>query len=622
MRFHRPLVVLVILMIIVGIVPRAARASSDFSYNITTAYTVSTGGSTHVKTTYVVTNNTARQFLSGLQIQTAVTDLTNLKTAYTDGTLIAATESEQTATSLNYVYDYANIALTFPRQNYGLGKTWSFSIEYDTTKLIELKGASYSMFIPALTLGPDDQYQAIVSVPLTFGAPHFAGATSSSGGISGDSQILVFDKDALTKQALAITFGDATIYDLNFNFPLENTTALPQTLSVTLPPDTNNQTVYINKLDPAPQDTRLDEDGNILADYRLSSHQKITVKTDVAVAVHYNEYDLSAAQPKSAIPADLVDHYTQSAEFWNTLDPKIVAAAAGVVKPGASVVDNVRALNQFVIDTLSYNPEKIKYNIRQGASKALANPTNAVCLEYSDLLITLLRSQGIPARTPIGYAYSSNLKASTSVPDSLHSWVEAYIPGIGWMTLDPTWGEKFNNFGKSDLDHVAFAVWGRSDASPAPTMHGTTDLGYQYENTTLQFATQPPKVTISGQVSGTQFVLLPFVSIDRFDAVAQPMRSSDLNQITVFGQTIALGSLAPLQKVDLWQPTIGHNWLSQANITLSFGQGQGTQLASANLKVNWWPMITLIGLILAAIILAGIMKWRRRHHAAVADPTS
>jgi hypothetical protein len=389
---------------------------------------------------------------------------------------------------------------------------------------------------------------------------------------------------------------------------------------VALPPDLNNQHTIINSLNPKPDNTRLDEDGNILADYNLKPHQSITVTTDVSGEVKYLEYDLSASTKRSDIPADLVQKYTKPTHYWPQ-SASIIAQAKKLRDDNAPVINTVKATYQFVIDKLSYNSDKVKFNIRQGADKALANPTNAVCLEYADLMIALLRAEGIPARMPVGYAYSGNLKESTTVSDSLHAWVEAYVPGIGWMTVDPTWGEKFDEFGRSDMDHFAFAIWGQQDDRPAAVMAGASDTNYQYEKTALQFKSTVTAVSApAGAIKVSRYVLLPFLALDRVQITADAHAASDNNELVYGTGTIPLGSLAPGQKLTINQPVPPGDW-SQAS-TVKYTQGD-VVLASAKVTVVMWPLYGLITVIIV-LILATVLRLRskkRRPKAESQEPT-
>jgi transglutaminase-like putative cysteine protease len=534
--------------------------------------------------------------------------------AYSDGTTIPATTVATSSARGDFKYNVQAITITFPRQTYGAGKTWKFTLSYTTTGLVESKGSAHTVYVPSIdAVGAGDTYGVTVDVPAGFGRPHFPGAQSASGGVNAGRQYYTFHQADVTQHALALAFGDSTIYNLNFNFPLSNDSVLPKTVTVALPPDLNNQKSYINKLTPAPSATHLDADGNVLADYHLQPHQKLTVKTEVSGEVKYLEYDLAASRKQADIPADLVKAYTKGSLYWQTKGA-VAAEAKKLVNPDAPVINNVQSIYKYVIAKLTYNKDKVKFNVRQGAQKALDHPTNAVCLEYADLMIAMLRSQGIPARMPVGYGYSGDLKKSTDVADSLHAWVEAYVPGIGWMTFDPTWGEKFDEFGKSDLDHFAFAVWGEDDSRPAAEMAGGDDLGYQYQDAKLAYASSVQAVAATGKVAATRWVVLPWVAVDRVTVTAQQQTASDGNTVTIDGQATTLGSLAPGQQATVMRLVLGSGWLSSASVKFTRGAGGATLvLASMRMQPSAWGVVLTLGLLILIVVAwVGVRTIRRR----------
>ena len=56
-------------------------------------------------------------------------------------------------------------------------------------------------------------------------------------------------------------------------------------------------------------------------------------------------------------------------------------------------------------------------------------------------MAVMLRSQGIPARLATGFqsgVYNPVSDLWLVRASDAHSWVEAWIPGYGWRTFDPT----------------------------------------------------------------------------------------------------------------------------------------------------------------------------------------
>lgn len=69
------------------------------------------------------------------------------------------------------------------------------------------------------------------------------------------------------------------------------------------------------------------------------------------------------------------------------------------------------------------------------AASTTWNKREGSCRDLSWLMIQLLRTAGIPARFTSGYHF-----APTLIDHELHAWVEVYLPGGGWVGLDPSTG--------------------------------------------------------------------------------------------------------------------------------------------------------------------------------------
>jgi len=85
-----------------------------------------------------------------------------------------------------------------------------------------------------------------------------------------------------------------------------------------------------------------------------------------------------------------------------------------------------------------------------------------VCQDYAHIMITLVRQLGIPARYVSGYLFHRSGELTRSAEGATHAWVEALLPGLGWVGFDPT-----NNVLVTDR-HVRTAV-GRDYADVPPS---------------------------------------------------------------------------------------------------------------------------------------------------------
>lgn len=615
-RFVLAAVALGFVVSCLALIGRASAATSAFSYDTKVNYRVIDNTTTRVEEVYTVTNQTARQYLTELKITTPSDKITDLEVTYSDGTDIPTTVASKPAANSALSVATQEITIKFPRVTAGSGQRWQFVVSYQTTGLVETKGSSHTVYVPAIADNEQrGSYSVLVDVPQYFGTPHFADAQGHLVLKDAQRQTYAFSGKEVADRSLALVFGDSTIYNMTFNAPLTNNSPVPRNFTVTLPPDLSTQTTLIKKLNPAPKTTRLDADGNVLAEYTVGPYQQLTVVANLEGQARYRDYNMSNSGTKKDLPADVVAAYTKPTRYWQT-DGAVAAAAKSVVKSDAKVSDNVRAVYDYVINKLTYNNDKIKFNVRQGAAKALANPSNAICLEYADLMIAMLRSQGIPARMVVGYAYAGSIKTSAAVADSLHSWVEAYVPGVGWMTVDPTWGEKFDDFGRSDLDHYAFTVWGKNDSAPAAVMQGNTDTGYQYENTQLSFSDASTSVAPSGSVQVRRYAIAPFIAVDKVSITGQSQIVSTQNTLVIGEQKSSLGSLAPGQKLNFLEPAIGSTWNQPVAVELQRQTGGRALVVAKSIStVSYLPMI-VIGLLLIALWLLFVLRLRTKHRSS------
>jgi transglutaminase-like putative cysteine protease len=119
----------------------------------------------------------------------------------------------------------------------------------------------------------------------------------------------------------------------------------------------------------------------------------------------------------------------------------------------------LRDLNQAIYDKFSYTPKSTR--VDSPIDEALLS-RQGVCQDFSHIMIALVRELGIPCRYVSGYLYHGEGTADRSTPGATHAWVEALLPGLGWVGFDPT-----NNLVASNR-HIRVAV-GRDYDDVPPT---------------------------------------------------------------------------------------------------------------------------------------------------------
>jgi transglutaminase-like putative cysteine protease len=126
------------------------------------------------------------------------------------------------------------------------------------------------------------------------------------------------------------------------------------------------------------------------------------------------------------------------------------------------LLDYLLELNTHLHQYFTYQPGST--DVQTTALEAI-NLKSGVCQDYTHVLLATLRSIGIPARYISGYLYIG--QGSHWVGDAAsHAWVEAFVPGVGWVGFDPTNGVA------TDQNHIVLAV-GRDydDISPVTCLY-------------------------------------------------------------------------------------------------------------------------------------------------------
>jgi transglutaminase-like putative cysteine protease len=190
------------------------------------------------------------------------------------------------------------------------------------------------------------------------------------------------------------------------------------------------QGVLSVEVSPADYELIRDEYGNQYAEFDFSNHPAGTTKTikvNYRITVNELAYDLSACE------GGLPDDFIQPELHIESVNPQIVNLASELSRGKETICQQVRAFYDYIGDELVYT-----YNGKNWGAQAALGTMGADCTEYTSLLVALSRSQGIPARYFEGLLF---LNGETEGKARLeHAWPDVYLPGIGWVAVDPTLG--------------------------------------------------------------------------------------------------------------------------------------------------------------------------------------
>lgn len=428
------------------VLPLRVFADEDFDISTAARYNVSQNGNTNVNQTINIRNKTEFTYTPSYTISAGIKDIRNLK---------AFDSSTSLQTKLSDTKDGGkSIEIDFERRVVGFGNVNEFSVSFDTFEIAKNIGSIWEVAIPGLA-SPDSYsaYSVTLVVPPSFGPSSISKPEKNLAGASP----YVFSKDEIEKSGILITFGKAQLYKLSLKYAISNPKIYPVKTEIALPSNTSYQDVRVNSLMPPPDNVYRDEDGNYLAVYNLNPREVKNIKAEIAAKVYANPtFDIG--EPKGGLG---------SAAYWEVQSPEIKKIASDLKTP--------QAIYDYVVNKLSYSYDKVgKTNDRLGALGALSKPNYAVCLEFTDLFVTLSRAAGIPARAVEGYAYTGNskLRPLSLVADVLHAWPEYYDKTRKtWIMVDPTWGNTtggMDYFSSFDFDHIAFVVKSQSSTYPIP----------------------------------------------------------------------------------------------------------------------------------------------------------
>lgn len=124
-------------------------------------------------------------------------------------------------------------------------------------------------------------------------------------------------------------------------------------------------------------------------------------------------------------------------------------------------LEAVAELNSAIFKNLVY--ERREEGEARDPQETLSMGSGA-CRDFAVLLAEVLRTQGLAARLASGYLCEFGA-GEKRAEGALHAWTEVYLPGAGWVGMDPTNGLFSNQY------HIATAV-GLTPEDIAP-MSGT-----------------------------------------------------------------------------------------------------------------------------------------------------
>jgi protein-glutamine gamma-glutamyltransferase len=123
------------------------------------------------------------------------------------------------------------------------------------------------------------------------------------------------------------------------------------------------------------------------------------------------------------------------------LDPRIAELARSTVRGLDSDADRAAALAGYLRRAYGYTLELPSRRVADPLANFLFTRKKGHCEYFASAMAVMLRTLGIPSRLVTGFQ-SGTFNPLTELyvirASDAHSWVEAWLPGRGWTTFDPT----------------------------------------------------------------------------------------------------------------------------------------------------------------------------------------
>lgn len=123
------------------------------------------------------------------------------------------------------------------------------------------------------------------------------------------------------------------------------------------------------------------------------------------------------------------------------LDPRVGKLAADITKSAHNEYDQATAIENHLRTKFGYTLQLPQTAVKDPIANFLFERKQGHCEYFASSMAVMLRTLGIPSRVVNGFRSDefNDITGSYVVrAKDAHAWVEAYFPGYGWQTFDPT----------------------------------------------------------------------------------------------------------------------------------------------------------------------------------------
>ena len=186
---------------------------------------------------------------------------------------------------------------------------------------------------------------------------------------------------------------------------------------------------------------------SISGNYRVLAADSVGAVYDFdsqrAISRYEAESDIAAAAPAELRAAGRNYPPQIQASYLRlpALDPRVPGLAAQITSSSSNDFDKAAAIEKHLRTRFGYTLQLPRTKVKDPIANFLFERKQGHCEYFASAMAVMLRTLGIPARVVNGFRSDefNDLTANYVVrAKDAHSWVEAYFPGYGWQTFDPT----------------------------------------------------------------------------------------------------------------------------------------------------------------------------------------
>ncbi len=205
--------------------------------------------------------------------------------------------------------------------------------------------------------------------------------------------------------------------------------------------------------------------GNSIHHFDVPSHHaNLAIKAEAVVEI------APQVLPES-LAADAwsdLDALVAQGDYWEMLMPSHFATPTEPLRKLAQELNVcrrddplslLREVTAALRDAFEYAPQSTEVD---SPIDVALKERRGVCQDFAHIMTTMVRELRIPCRYVSGYLFHRAEDQDRSAEDATHAWVEALMPGLGWVGFDPT-----NNL-IANQRHIRVAI-GRDYSDVPPT---------------------------------------------------------------------------------------------------------------------------------------------------------